>query len=104
MQILDDMEFEAKGLNATEVRDYADHLQEMAHKSDVVSDSLATNEQAAKNVAVAVMRMNKGVDSLSENMDDWYSILTDSDEASQEYSEALGGLREAMSDLLNVDE
>ena len=103
MQALEDMEFEAKGLNADEVREYASHLNDVAHESELVSEELIGNEKAAKAVSAAVIRMNKGVEALSEGLEEWSDVLTKSDEASQEYAVALNDLRDAMSDLLNVD-
>ena len=103
MEVLDNMEIEAKGLNPAEVKEYADHLQDIAVQSDLVSDELKDNEDAAKKVAASVSRMNKGVEALSENFEEWHDILVNSDESSQEYSEALSDLRSAMTDLLDVD-
>jgi hypothetical protein len=48
--------------------------------------------------------MNKGVETLSSNFDDWSDVLKNSDAASEEYYEALTSLRSAMSDLLDVSE
>jgi methyl-accepting chemotaxis protein len=98
------MEIAAIGLNADEVKTYADHLQEVAKNSDEVSIHLKDNEEVATMVAKSTMRMNRGVEALNEGIMEWDDILRNSDKSSQEYSQALDELRTAMGDLLDVDE
>lgn len=95
---------EYQDFNVEEVREYAEHLQEIAYDTDMVSNELFDNEEAAQKTAIATMRLNKGVQALSESFEDWNEILQNSDEGSQEYYEALSSLRTAMADLLGISE
>lgn len=83
------------GLDTSEVEDYAEYLMD-------VNENLEENEEMAKKAAATTMKMNRGVEDLSENFEDWNSIIEDSNEESQEYFEAMDGLKEAVSDLTNV--
>jgi hypothetical protein len=60
------------------------------------------DEEAAEDVALYMLRMNKGVEALGENFEDWNSILTESDASSQEYIEAMDGVKDAMSNVLGI--
>lgn len=86
------------------VEDYANHLQDVAKESELVSDELETNEEAAEDVARQVTKMNRGIEDLAEGFEDWSDILENSDKSSQEYSEAMDGMKSAMSDVLGVSE
>ena len=103
-EVLENMQIEAVGLNADEVKTYAKHLREVSKNSDEVSIHLQENEEMATAVAKATMRMNRGVETLNENIMEWDDILKNSDKSSQEYCDALVNLRTAMSDILDVDE
>ena len=83
------------GLDTSEVEDYAEYLMD-------VNENLEENEEMAKKAAATTMKMSRGVEDLSENFEDWNSIIEDSNEESQEYFEAMDGLKEAVSDLTNV--
>lgn len=87
-----------------EVEDYADSLRNAAEASDLLSDELKDNEEAAEDVALYTKKMNKGIEALSEGFEDWSDVLTKSDKASEEYSEAMNGMKSAMSDVLGVSE
>lgn len=91
-----------EGMNVDEVQSYADHLQEVAEKSDILSDELKDNEEAAEDVALATKRMNQGIETLADGIDDWSDVLQNSDEASEEYADAMTGIKDAMSDVLGV--
>ena len=86
------------------VEDYANHLQDVAKESELVSDELENNEEAAEDVARQVTKMNRGIEDLAEGFEDWSDILENSDKSSQEYSEAMDGMKSAMSDVLGVSE
>ena len=94
---------ELHGLDAEELQNYTKYLMEMAKESEELSDELATNADAAADFAKQVLRMNKGIETLAENFEDWNSILQESSETSVEYMEALQGTQEAVGDLLNID-
>lgn len=86
-----------EGLDVEEVEDYAKYLKETIPE-------LEDNEEAAEDLAIQIKRMNNGIDTLANNFKDWSSILQNSAEGSEEYCEALSGMREAMSDLLDISE
>ena len=87
-----------------EVADYAKHLRNMAKDSDLLSDSLADNQEAAEDVALYVKKMNQGIQKLSEGFEEWSDILKNSDESSEEYCDALTSMKDAVSDLLGTSE
>lgn len=89
--------------NAVEMQNYAKHLMEVSKESDELSDELATNADSAADLAVEVTRMNKGIDKLADGIEDWSSILKKSSISSQEYAQALSQVRDALSDILDVN-
>ena len=93
MQHLEDMQ----GLDANQVKQYAEYLEQTV-------DGLSDFEGAAQNVAVEILRMNKGVQTLSKNLDKWQDVLSNSTNTSYEYFEAMDQLKEAVSDLTGVSE
>lgn len=93
-----------EGLDATEVENYSKALMDAAENSSILADSLKNDEETAEDVALAVMKMNKGISSLSDGLEDWVDILENSDEISQEYIEALYDMKTAMSDILGISE
>jgi TP901 family phage tail tape measure protein len=91
-------------LDSEEVRDYAHSLKDMADNSEELSDDLKDNLEDCQDLAIQIKRMNKGVDSLSKNWDEWSDILKNSSKTSEEYTDAMSGAKEAMADLLDVTE
>ena len=86
------------------VEDYSKHLQKVAKNSKVVSKELENNAEAAEDVALYTMKMNKGIDKLADGFEDWSDILTNSSEESEEYLSAMEDMKDAMSDVLGVSE
>ena len=97
-------EIEEEGLKVEDYKDYTKHIMEMADESDILADSLKDDADAAAIVAKSTMRMNKGVGTLSENFEEWNDVLKNSEESSEEYSKALNGMRDAVADVLDVEE
>ena len=93
-----------EGLDATEVEEYADHLQEAAEKSELLSEELTKNEEAAEDVAAYTKKMNRGIESLAKGYEEWSDILKKSDEGSEEYADAMKDMKKSMSDVLGVQE
>lgn len=87
---------------ATEMQEYAQHLADIAKDSEELADSLASDADSAADLAVEVTRMNKGVESLAENFEDWSDILKKSSKSSAEYSKAMNGMKDSLSDVLDV--
>ena len=102
-------EFELLGLSKgkleqyqEEVEVYAKSLMVAAEDSEVLADSLELDADAATEVAFAVVKMNKAIDSLADNFKDWKKILQSSTKESQEFAEASHGIREALADIYNT--
>lgn len=95
------------GLSDDEVqsmKDYASYILEMSKNSDEFDDSVSQDANAAASLAVQITRMNKGVETLSDNFETWNDILKKSSKSSQEYFNALSKTRSALSDVLDVEE
>lgn len=93
-----------EGMDPEEVEVYSDYLQEAALASGMLSDELKDNAEAAEDVALYTKKMNNGIETLADNFEDWSEILKKSNPASEEYAEAIIGMKNAMSDLLGVSE
>ena len=91
-----------EGVDVEAMKDYSEHLQNVAGDSELVSAELALNSKAAETVARSTMKMNNGISKLADGIEDWSSVLKKSDKASQEYSEAMADMKDAMSDVLGV--
>lgn len=82
------------GLDVEEVGEYASYLEE----------AFGLAEEQAEEVARATMKMDKGIEALTENWSEWNDILRNSTKGSQEYSKAINGIKKALSDALDVSE
>lgn len=82
------------GLEVEEVQDYAKYLE------DVFDIAEEGSEEAAR----SIMKMNKGVTTLNDNWEEWGSALKKSSKYSEEYADAMKGVRQALSDILDVSE
>lgn len=91
-------------LDSEDLTDYTKHLMEASDESDKLADSLGDDAETAAEVAKATMKMNKGIEDLAENSEDWVSILKKSGKESQEYAKALKGMKTSLSDILGVEE
>lgn len=89
-------------LDADEVEDYSKNLMKAAKSSELLSDDLEDNAEAAEDVALYTKRMNKGIDALADGIEDWSDILENSNKASEEYADAMSDIKDAMSDVLGV--
>ena len=83
-----------EGLEVEEVEEYAKYLE------DVFGIAEEQSEEAAR----SIVKMNKGITTLNENWEEWGSILKKSSKYSEEYSDAMAGVRNALSDVLDVSE
>lgn len=98
-----DEQLENQDLDAEELRDYTNYIQEAAEESEELRDGFAEDEDAAEDFAKSVIRMNKGVQELADNFEEWEEVLQDSSESSAEFMEAMDGCQSALSDLLGVN-
>lgn len=83
-----------ENVDADTAEAYSEHLQ----------DTFGLFEEEAEEVARAVIKMNHGIQTLSENWATWGDILNNSSSDSQEYAEAMGSVKKALSDILDVSE
>lgn len=97
------------GIDSEELKQYTDHLQEMAAAGEKtsktgkkLSDTFFKNEQNAKDVAVATLRLNKGIQSLSDNWKNWSKTLKTTSNTAPKYVKALNDTKKAVADLLDV--
>ena len=88
---------------AAAMKNYAKHLTQVAKESKKLSDSLASDADSAADLAVEITRMNKGIDTLADNFKDWNDILKKSDKTSEEYAQAMTGMKTAVADVLDVE-
>lgn len=86
-------------------------LGEAAEKYDLNAEVLETqtreianakgiSEEAAATMAIANQRLNKGIQELSENWEDWSKTLKSSDKTTQDYAEALTDLSDAVTEIV----
>lgn len=91
-------------INESNFQDYVKDAEDAEEATDRLKAELGDLGAEAKDTATANIRLNKGVEDLTDTWEDYGSILTD--EASQgtsDWYEAVGELDEAMSDILNID-
>jgi hypothetical protein len=58
--------------------------------------------EAAAYLAIANQRMNKGVDALSDNLEDWTKKLKKATKGSMDYAEVAAEVEGALKDLLGL--
>lgn len=97
------------GLDADELKDYADYLQEAAKSATEAAEGMADfndnmSDKEAKIVAKGIMKMNDAIDDLADNFSDWQDVLKKSSKDSEEYSKALTNTQKAIGQLLDISE
>lgn len=95
------------GLSDDEVqsmKDYASYILEISKNSSEFDESVSQDANVAARLAIQITRMNKGIETLSDNFETWNDILKNSTKGSQEYFNALTKTRSALSDVLDVEE
>lgn len=97
-------ELEGMDLDSEEVSSYAEHLMEVADESDKLADELQYDADAAVELSKQINRMDQGIEKLADGYEDWSDVLKKSDKTSQEYSEALNNMQDALGDLLDVED
>ena len=103
-------ELYSSNLDASEVEQYSDYLQDLADsENDVIingvklSKELKNNDSAARKVAASAKLTQKGIDSLASNFEDWKDILKTTEKGTTTYAHTIGELKTAASLLLNVN-
>lgn len=92
---------DTKNLDPDELKEFVDYLQDAADEMEGFNKEMSKNE--ARVVAKGIMKMNDAIDTLANNWDDWSSIVKESSESSEEYGEAMQGMRNAVADLLDIN-
>lgn len=85
-----------------DVEIYAKNLMQIADSSDEVADGLKYDSDLAVDFALRVIKMNKAIDTLADNFEDWNSIIRKSSQTSQEYAEAMYYMRDAIADVYDT--
>lgn len=89
---------QAKELKYSEnaLRAYAEELENS-------NEALKDNDKVAADIALANVRMNKGIETLQKNWEDWSKVLKEGNKNSGEYYEVLSQLKEAAEQMFGVD-
>jgi len=106
-----DEQIKEKGLDKEELADYAEYLMSISNGAEDaqdgindLSDEMEHNADAGVIVAQSIMRMNNGLEKLAKSQEDWIDVLKDSGKESEEYFDALKGIRDAIGDVLDLSE
>lgn len=91
----------ANDLDIEEVEDLAESFKTTAQNSEIFSENLATNEEAAKEAAKQLSRYNRAVETAADSMDDWKAALKGTDVVKQ--SKAVKELGETYADMFDLD-
>ena len=83
------------GLNFEETEDYAQYLAE-------TQQQLNGNIDAARELAIANQRLDRGLSDLNDNFEDLINSLKDSNKGTLEYSKAIATLKDDFADILNI--
>lgn len=85
-----------EGFDTEELLEYAETLE------SVIEDQ-ENAESISKRLALQNQKLQKGIDSLGDNWKDWSKVLKTGNKDSKNYIEALTGIKNAMSDMLDID-
>ncbi len=96
-----DQEMTDLGLDADEVEDLADSIQDLAKESDDLADSLEDDADAAKELAKEIKRYDNALESVEKNSKKWNKALKSGNV--EEQAEAIQEMDKAYSDLLDLD-
>lgn len=88
---------EAEGFDAEEFEAYRDLLED-------TYPALEDNAMGLNMIAVANMRLNKGVKTLCSNWEDFNDVMTDSEASAEDLAEIMPEVNEAVQDMLNLSD
>lgn len=88
------------GLEFEFTQSYAKALEEQMKASGQQYDNL---EEAAKNLAIANQRLDRGINDLSNNLDNYEQQLVDTNRGTVEYQRAMEDLKTNIADIFNTD-
>ena len=86
-----------------EIETYTKQIMSQTHKENDFADTLEEDAQMATKVALAINRMNRGLQDLHDNIDDWTTKLKTSHKMSEDYAVAIEGISNSLGQLLGVD-
>lgn len=92
------------GLTGDDLEELQDAYEDAAAAADEATKEQDAFNDSTRDVAAAIVRANKGLSDLQENGEEWIDIVRDGDKGTIEYAEAMGGLRSAISDILNLSD
>lgn len=82
----------------------ANVLESQAHSIQALNNDMELNAETAAQMAIANQRMNKGIDTLSDNFEDWTKKLKTATRGSMDYAEVAAEVEGALKDLLGLSD
>lgn len=82
----------------------ANVLESQARSIQALNNDMELNAETAAQMAIANQRMNKGVDTLSDNFEDWTKKLKTATRGSMDYAEVAAEVEGALKDLLGLSD
>lgn len=82
----------------------ANVLESQARSIQALNNDMELNAETAAQMAIANQRMNKGVNTLSDNFEDWTKKLKTATRGSMDYAEVAAEVEGALKDLLGLSD
>lgn len=82
----------------------ANILESQARSIQALNNDMELNAETAAQMAIANQRMNKGIDILSDNFEDWTKKLKTATRGSMDYAEVAAEVEGALKDLLGLSD
>lgn len=82
----------------------ANVLESQARSIQALNNDMELNAETAARMAIANQRMNKGIDTLSDNFEDWTKKLKTATRGSMDYAEVAAEVEGALKDLLGLSD
>lgn len=82
----------------------ANVLESQARSIQALNNDMKLNAETAAQMAIANQRMNKGIDTLSDNFEDWTKKLKTATRGSMDYAEVAAEVEGALKDLLGLSD
>lgn len=82
----------------------ANVLESQARSIQALNNDMELNAETAAQMAIANQRMNKGIDTLSNNFEDWTKKLRTATRGSMDYAEVAAEVEGALKDLLGLSD
>lgn len=82
----------------------ANVLESQARSIQALNNDMELNAETAARMAIANQRMNKGIDTLSDNFEDWTKKLKTATRGSMDYAEVAAEIEGALKDLLGLSD